>query len=91
MNKKELVLDVCDRVDMSESEVEAVIDEVFASIEKELVKGNQVKLLGFGVFYKKDRAPRVGTNPSTHENIEIPGSATVCFRPSKFLKESVNK
>ena len=90
MNKTDLVQEVSDRVDINPSEVELIIDEMLASMERELVKGNQVKLLGFGVFYKKERKARKGTNPSTHVGIEIPQNATVGFRPSKLIKAKLN-
>lgn len=59
-------------------------------IEKELIKGNDVKLSGFGVFSKKTRLARKGTNPSSGDIIVIPENNTVSFRPSKLLKEKVN-
>ena len=90
MNKTDLVLEVSDRLDVNQNEVELIVDEVLATMERELVKGNQVKLLGFGVFYKKERKARKGTNPSTHDGIEIPANATVGFRPSKLIKEKLN-
>ena len=90
MNKTDLVLEVSEKVDMPLNEVELIVDEMLETMEREIIKGNQVKLLGFGVFYKKERKVRKGTNPSTHEIIEIPENATVGFRPSKLLKEKLN-
>ena len=90
MNKAELVLEVVERADVSKNEAEAIINEFLALIEEELVKGNDVKISGFGVFSKKKRKERIGTSPSSHEMITIPANATVTFKPSKLLKEKVN-
>ena len=90
MNKADLILEVVERADVSKNEAEAIINEFLALIEEELVKGNEVKISGFGVFTKKERKERIGTSPSSHETITIPANATVTFKPSKLLKEKVN-
>ena len=90
MNKAELVLEIVERADVSKSDAEAIINEFLSLIEEELVKGNEVKISGFGVFQKKNRKERVGTSPSSHEAITIPANATVTFKPSKLLKGKMN-
>ena len=90
MNKAELVLEVVERADVSKNEAEAIINEFLNLIEEELIKGNDVKISGVGVFSKKKRKERIGTSPSSHEMITIPANATVTFKPSKLLKEKVN-
>ena len=90
MNKTELILEVAERTDVARSDAEAVIEEALSLIEKKLEKGEEVKLSGFGIFSKKVRKARKGTNPSSHEVIEIPATSTIVFRPSKLLKEKLN-
>ena len=89
MNKADLILEVAEREDISRGDAEAIIEEFLSLIETELLKGKQVKLSGFGVFEKKVRKARKGTDPSTHKQIIIPESSTIIFRPSKLLKEKV--
>ena len=89
MNKADLILEVSEREDISKSDAEAIIEQFLSLIESELIKGNQVKLSGFGVFEKKTRKARKGTDPSTHEHITIPASSTVVFRPSKLFKNRI--
>ena len=55
-----------------------------------IVKGEEVKLSGFGIFEKKARKERRGTNPSDGSIIIIPAKSTITFRPSKTLKAKVN-
>ncbi|MDD7316550.1 MAG: HU family DNA-binding protein [Bacillales bacterium] len=90
MNKAELILEVAERANLSKGEAENAVEEMISIIEKELIKGNDVKLSGFGVFSKKTRLARKGTNPSSGDIIVIPENNTVSFRPSKLLKEKVN-
>jgi nucleoid DNA-binding protein len=90
MNKAELIQLVSERADVSHLDAETVIDEFLSLIEKTIVKGEEVKLSGFGIFEKKQRKERKGTNPSDGRHIIIPASATINFRPSKMFKAKVN-
>ena len=90
MNKADLINAVTEKTDLSRVEVEAIADEFLNLIEEEILKGNEVKISNFGVFYKKERLARKGTNPSDGSPIVIPANNTVGFRPSKILKEKLN-
>lgn len=70
------------------------VERVFAAIAQGLVDPDYgtVKIAGFGVFTLVDRHARTGVNPSdTGKKIEIPASKAVKFKPSKTLKDLVNK
>ncbi len=90
MNKTELIAKVVDITDTPKKEAEDIVDAVFVAIEKALIDGDTVKISGFGIFEKKVRGPRIGTNPSTQEKIEIPASATATFKASQVLKDKLN-
>ena len=90
MNKAELIQAVMAKAEVSHRDAEAVVEAVFETIAGAVVKGEAVKLSGFGIFEKKERAARVGTNPANGEKIEIPASNSVSFKPSKNLKEKLN-
>ncbi len=90
MNKAELALAVAEKAEIAKGDAQAAVDAVFEIIEKALVKGEEVKVSGFGIFSKKERAAREGTNPSTQEKIKIPASSSVNFKVSKTLKDKLN-
>ena len=90
MNKAELVEAVAEKAELSKRDAEAAVDSVFEVIEAAVVKGEEVKLSGFGIFSKKARAAREGTNPSNQKKIKIPASNTVAFKVSKAFKEKLN-
>jgi len=90
MNKADIIRQISSKSDLSHSDVELVVDEFFKTVEKEIIKGNEVKISSFGVFYKKKRLARKGTNPSDGSIITIPENNTVGFRPSKLMKEKLN-
>ena len=90
MNKAELGVAVAEKAELSQRDAEAAVDAVLEVIEAAVVKGEEVKLSGFGIFSKKARAAREGTNPSNQKKIKIPASNTVAFKVSKAFKEKLN-
>lgn len=90
MNKADLIAAIVAKGILSHRDAETAIDEALEIMEEALAKGEAVKLSGFGIFEKKERAARTGTNPSTRAKIEIPASNSVVFKPSKSLKEKLN-
>ena len=53
--------------------------------------GDKVQLVGFGAFEVKERNARVGRNPKTKEEIQIPASRVPVFKAGKALKDVVAK
>ena len=90
MNKAELIQAVMAKAEVSHRDAEAVVEAVLDTIAATLLRGEPVKLSGFGIFEKKERAMRIGTNPANGEKIEIPASNSVTFKLSKNLKEKLN-
>ncbi|MBO8426621.1 MAG: HU family DNA-binding protein [Firmicutes bacterium] len=90
MNKHELVGLVAEKAELSNSDAEKAVDALLDTIVDALVKGEAVKITGFGIFEKKERAARIGTNPASGEKIEIAAAKSVGFKVSKNLKEKLN-
>ncbi len=91
MNKAELVAAVAEKAGLSKKDSEKAINAAFDSITAALVGGEKVQLVGFGAFEVKERNARVGRNPKTKEEIEIPASRVASFKVGKALKEAVTK
>ena len=89
VNKNELVDAVANAASIKKSEAETVIDAVFDSITKELKKGGEVRLTGFGTFVVSQRAATEGRNPRTGETIKIAARKVPRFRAGKGLKDAI--
>ncbi len=89
MNKIELVEEVAVEARLTKKDAGAAVEAVFAAIEKALVKGEEVKISGFGSLVVKERKAREGVNPANGAKIQIPAAKTVALKPSKVLKEKV--
>lgn len=90
MNKSDLIKVVAEKTGVTKKDCEAAINGVFEVITDTLAEGEKVVLVGFGTFEVRDRAARVGRNPSTNEKIQIPASKAPAFKAGKTLKERVN-
>ncbi|WP_328807381.1 HU family DNA-binding protein [Paraburkholderia elongata] len=89
MNKQELVDAVAAVTDESKAVTGEMIDAVIAAITGAVTKGDTVQLIGFGSFSTGARAARVGRNPATGAEIQIPAAKTVKFTAGKAFKDAV--
>ncbi|WP_298162045.1 HU family DNA-binding protein [Acidocella sp.] len=90
MNKNDLIAVVAEETEISKAKATEVVDAVFSAIEGALKKTEEVRLVGFGTFATSKREASKGRNPRTGEEIEIPASTSVRFKPGKGLKDAVN-
>ena len=91
MNKADLVAAVAEKAGISKKDSEKAVNAAFDAITAALVAGDKVQLVGFGTFETKERSARVGRNPKTKEEIQIPASRVPAFKAGKALKDAVAK
>ena len=91
MNKTELITLAAQNAGMARKDAERVINAAIDAMTAALVNGDKVQLSGFGSFEVKDREARIGRNPHTKEEIEIPATRVPSFKASKALKDNVAK
>ncbi len=91
LTRKELAENLADKLGFSQSHCSHIVDSFFANLKGSMLNGESVKLVHFGTFTVRDKSPRRGRNPRTGETITIKKRQTVSFRPSKKLREKVNK
>lgn len=89
MNKTELIKAAAVKAETTQKAMGTYLDAVLEAITESLVNGEDVKLAGFGKFEVTERSARVGHNPSTGEEIDIPAMNVVKFKPALALKEAV--
>lgn len=69
---------------------EDFLKELFSIVEEELLKGEGVRIKGFGTFKLVDVEPRKSVNVATGEETLIPGHSRVLFVAAKELAARVN-
>ncbi len=89
MKKQDFIKAVAAAASLSQDAVTKALSSMIAVITKELKKGNEVNVTGFGAFKVSSRAARNGVNPRTRAKIKIPAMKSPVFRAGKTLKEAV--
>jgi DNA-binding protein HU-beta len=93
MTKSELIAQVVEQIEddkLTKKLTEEVIEATFEVVKAALQEDSRFSFPGFGTFTVKERAERKGRNPRTNEEITIPASRTVTFKPAPRLKTSLN-
>ena len=91
MNKQELVDAVAAETGESKAATGEAIDAFISAVTDAVTKGETVQLVGFGSFSAGARAARVGRNPATGAEIQIPAAKTVKFTAGKAFKDALNQ
>ena len=91
MNKNELVRAVAESAELTIKDADAAVTAMVDVITNELSRGEKVQLVGFGSFEVKKRGARVGRNPRTKEEIQIPAAVVPVFKPGRILKDAVDR
>jgi len=76
---------------ISKVEASNFIDDMFDLMLSELEKKNKVKIANFGAFNIREKKQRIGRNPKTKEDKIISSRTVITFKPSKILKNKINK
>jgi len=66
--------------------VEAVIEEISGAI----LRGDNVKLSGFGTFLQRSKRERIGRNPKTGVEAVISPRKVLVFKASHIMRDRVN-
>ena len=86
--------DLCDavrrEVGLSAHESRLLVEQVLAEITGCLVRGESVKLTGFGLFAVRQKPERLGRNPRTREPAPISARRIISFKASPVLKRRIN-
>lgn len=76
-----------EQVGLNKRESKDLVEAFFKEISDALVRGEPVKISGFGNFVLRDKEARPGRNPKTGEDIPISARRVVTFHASQKLKE----
>ena len=90
VTKADLVAAIASEAGLKKVEAERALGAAVTAIQKALVGGQKVTLVGFGTFSVAKRAARQGVDPQTKKRIPIPSSMAVRFKAGKAMKDAVN-
>ena len=91
MIKADLVNKIAKEMNISKQEAEAGVNFFFQTMKDALLRGEEIELRGFGSFRFRSRGARSGRNPRTGKPVQVPPKKVLYFKPSKILKNLINK
>ena len=87
MTKSQIQAELAERTGLTKKDVKALLQEQANMAYREARNGYAVE--GIGKLVLVDRKARVGRNPATGEQIQIPAKTAVKFRIAKVCKDNV--
>ncbi|MCW2318961.1 integration host factor subunit alpha [Rhodoblastus acidophilus] len=90
VTRANLVEAIVRNVGLSRSESKWLVELTLMEIAGALIRGDDVKLSGFGSFKSRAKRGRVGRNPKTGVESEITPRKVLVFKASSRLGERVN-
>ena len=75
----------------SSSDSKIALDLLINQLSNLLSEKQRVEIRGFGAFSVRERIPIRGRNPKTGKAIELDRRSLLYFRPSKLIKNRINK
>ena len=91
MIKADLVNKISKEMNISKQDAETGVNLFFQLIKEAIQKEEEIELRGFGSFRFRERGARSGRNPRTGEPVHVPPKKVLYFKPSKLLKNLINK
>jgi len=89
MNKQELIEAIAKETGLTKADSKRALEAFTGIVTKQLKKGDQVRLIGFGTFSVRKRKARKGINPQTGEQIKIKARKVPHFAPGTELKNAL--
>ncbi len=90
VTRADIIDAVYKEIGLSRTESALIVETILTHITTTLIKGEEVKLSGFGVFDIRVKQPRMGRNPKTGRDVPISARRVLRFRASNILKNRVN-
>lgn len=91
LTRKDLAKVIHEKMGFSQRSAGDLVDELFYFVKQALLNDELVKLVHFGTFKVMKKESRIGRNPQTGEAMEISKRRMVSFKPSKELREKINR
>jgi DNA-binding protein HU-beta len=89
VNKTDLINQLAERLDGDKKSAQAAVEGIIDLVQREVQKGRNVSISGFGVFEKRLRAARTARNPRTGEAVKVKKTTVPAFRPGKYFKDVI--
>ena len=91
MTKDQMIAKMSETAGITKKQASEALETFMGSVTTQLKKGEKVSFSGFGTFSVSKRKARIGRNPQTGDQINIPATKVPVFKAGKHLKEAIKK
>lgn len=91
LTKIDLVGLIQEKIGLTKKECVTSVDSLFEIMKDELIRGNPVKISGFGKWTIMNKHARRGRNPKTGKSITIDARKVVSFKASNVVRRTLSK
>jgi len=91
ISKKELTQRVAKNTKITQTQVETVLNELLEQTKKALIKGEEIRFIGYYSLKTTLTAPRMAMNLQTGKKMKVPAKRVPKCKFSLGLKEEVAK
>ena len=91
LTRKNIAATINEHIGFSRQLSGALVDFFFDKLKAALLAKEDVTIFQFGRFKIRQKISRIGRNPKSRESVEILKRSMVSFKPSKLLREKINK
>jgi len=89
--KKQLTEKIAKKTKTPQNQVARIIDELLEETKKSLIKGEEVRLLGYFTLKTAITKPRIAMNLQTKKKMKVPAKRVPKCKFSTGLKEEIAK
>jgi integration host factor subunit alpha len=90
VTRSDLAEAVFRRIGLSRLESAQLVEMVIDEISEAVLRGENVKLSGFGTFIQRSKRERIGRNPKTGVEATISPRKVLVFKASHIMRDRVN-
>jgi DNA-binding protein HU-beta len=91
MRKSDLISQISDKTGIPKVDVLVTLETLFKEVKENLTAGESIYIRGFGSFYPKKRAAKIGRNIKKNVAVNIPEHFIPAFKPAKeFIADVKN-
>ncbi|MEK7647834.1 MAG: HU family DNA-binding protein [Patescibacteria group bacterium] len=88
-SKSQLMSELAEKTGLTRKQAAAVVETLVSMACTYAKKSGECTLPGLGKLVKAHRAARMGRNPATGAQVQIPAKTVVKFRVAKAAKEAI--
>ena len=89
--KIQLIDRISKKIKLTKPEIDTVITSLLAETSKALIKGEEVRFLGYFSFKTSITKPRIAMNLQTNKKMKVPAKRVPKCKFSATLKEAISK